>query len=127
MREDPQQEVRPRCGIVRALDHQRGAPARVEAFPDVWLRLREVEALFVPLQHGVATYDALLVAAFIRTPAVLRGMLALANGRRARMKQDPLVDVRILRLGALGIRFSVQLFPDSAEVVKKHAGSRLTA
>src|SRR5439155_16095871 len=48
MREDPQQEVRPRRRIVRALDHERWTPARVELLADLGLLLREVEALFVP-------------------------------------------------------------------------------
>jgi len=68
--EDPQQEVRSRGRIVRALDDERRTPPRVEALADLGLGLGEVEALLVPLQHGVAADDALFVAAFIGTPAV---------------------------------------------------------
>src|SRR5439155_24149414 len=73
-----------------------------------------------PLQHGVAAHDALLVAAFVGAPAMVRGMFPLADGGRARVERHPLVDVRVLRLGALGIRFPVSLFADRAEVVEEH-------
>src|SRR5213082_2948984 len=104
VRKDPQQQICPRRRIVRALDDERWSPARVEALADVGLRLREVEALLVPLKHGVAPN-----AALVGTPAVFGRMLALADGRGAGVEQDPLVDVSILRLCALGIRFPVQL------------------
>src|SRR5438874_7390183 len=84
MRKDPQQEVRPRCGIVGALDHDGRTPPRVEALADLRLLRGQVEPLLVPLQHGVAADDAFLVAAFVGTPAVDRGVLPLADGGRAR-------------------------------------------
>src|SRR5205814_1675653 len=83
-REDPQQEVRPRGRIVRALDDERRTPARIEALADPRLGLGEVEALLVPLQHGVAADAALFVAAFIGTPATDSRTLPLADRGRAR-------------------------------------------
>src|SRR2546430_12296993 len=86
MRKDPQQKVRAGGRVVRALHDERRSPARIEALADVRLCLRELEALFVPLQNGVAADDALLVPAFVRTPAVLGGMLSLTDRRRTGVK-----------------------------------------
>src|SRR3989442_3800917 len=52
-------------------------------------------------------------------------MLALAHRGRARHHRHPLVHVGVLRLRALGIRFTVQPLADRAEVVKEHRGQRI--
>src|SRR5207249_3594433 len=63
-----------------------------------------VAGLFYPPK---VQQDALLVAAFVGAPAMVRGVFPLADGGRARVERHPLVDVRVFRLGALGIRFPV--------------------
>src|SRR3989442_1523924 len=52
-------------------------------------------------------------------------MLALAHRGRARHHRHPLVHVGVLRLRALGIRFTVQPLADRAEVVEEHRGQRI--
>src|SRR5438046_2264423 len=90
-------------------------PSWATKFRETWgtgladrgLGLGEVEALFVPLQHGVAADDALFVASFIGTPAMDGRVLPLADRGRARVERHPLVDIGVIRLSALGIRFPV--------------------
>src|SRR2546425_1874672 len=52
-------------------------------------------------------------------------MLALAHRSRARHHRHPLLHVGVLRLRALGIRFTVQPLADRAEVVEEHRGQRI--
>src|SRR5712691_7724200 len=84
------------------------------------LPLCEVEALFVPLQHRVAAHHALFVATLVRAPPMRALMLPLADRGRAGVKSDPFVDVGVLGLRTLGIRFFVQLLADGAEVIEEH-------
>src|SRR5579859_1217140 len=120
MGEDAQQEIRPRRRVVRALDDQRRPPLRREAVAHARLRHAGLEALLVPLQHGVAAHQALLLAALVRTPHVGAGMLALAHGRGRGVHRHPLVDVGVLRLRALRVRLAVEFPADGAQVVEEH-------
>src|SRR3989442_3638807 len=52
-------------------------------------------------------------------------MLALAHRGRARDHRHPLVHVGVLRLRALGIRFTVQALADRTEVIEEHRGQRI--
>src|SRR2546428_6766842 len=52
-------------------------------------------------------------------------MLALAHRGRARHHRHPLVHVGVLRLRALGIRFTVQALADRTEVIEEHRGQRI--
>jgi len=123
MREDPQQQIGTGLGILRALQHEGGTPARIERLADRGLARGEIEALPVPLQHGVAANDPLLLGRVIRPPLVGTGMLTLAHRRRTRVHRDPLEDVGVLALRTLGIRFSMKLRPTRAEVIEEHVES----
>src|SRR2546428_1814139 len=52
-------------------------------------------------------------------------MLGLAHRGRARHHRHPLVHVGVLRLRALGIRFTVRPLAGRAEVVEEHRGQRI--
>src|SRR2546422_7216164 len=120
VREDTEQQIRPGGGIVGSLDDERRSPRRIERFTAVGLPLCEVEALFVPLQHRVAAHHALLVATLVWAPPMRALMLPLADRGRAGVKSDPFVDIGVLGLRTLGIRFFVQLLADGAEVIEEH-------
>jgi len=79
---------------------------------DVGFALRVVETVLVPLQHRVAAHDSLLVAALVGPPAMRVRMLALADGRRARVHRDPLVHVGVLALCTRGIRRAIPLLTE---------------
>src|SRR2546428_390284 len=98
----------------------RSSAGRIERFADVGLPLCEVEALLVPLQHRVAAHHALFVATLVRAPQMRALMLPLADRGRAGVKSDPFVDIGVLGLRTLGIRFFVQLLADGAEVIEEH-------
>src|SRR5262249_34885986 len=74
----------------------------------------------VPLQDGVAAHDALLVAAFVGTPAMHAGVLALAHRGRARIHGDPLEHVGVLGLRSLWIGLAMFLLADGAQVIEEH-------
>src|SRR5438034_3039448 len=120
VREDAEQQVGPGERILGALDDDRRSPRRIELVTDRGLALSDVESVLVPLQHGVAAHDALLVASLVGPPAMRVGMLALADCGRTRMHRHPLVHVGVLALGAGGIGRAIALLSERAEVVEEH-------
>src|SRR5206468_9461413 len=120
VREDAEQQVGAGDRVLGALDHERGSPGRIELLTDAGLALSDVESVLVPLQHGVAAHDTLLVAALVGPPAMRVGMLALADRGRARMHRHPLVDVGVLALSAGGICGAIAFLSERTEVVEEH-------
>ena len=121
--EDPQEQVGAGQRVLRARDDERGSPARVEIRADLRLRQPRVEAGVVPLEDGVAAEDALLLRLEVGTPLVRALVLSLADRGGAREQRDPLVDVGVLRLGALRVRLPVKALTDAAEVREEHERS----